>query len=202
MPRRPGTEELVQSILKDAYLELVVDRYTLTEDVSAGGRAEVEVQLHHQHEPDRSLVLEGSGVGAIDALFSAMQAHYAREYQSLESIRFTGFNVTGRMDTGKVHRGADAVAVVGLVVANSEGQSFDFEASGRSLVATALAVVVKATEYFVNSERAFITVYKAMRDAKERGRADLVNNYTAQLADLVNTTSYSQVIERIKSEML
>ena len=55
-----------------------------------------------------------------------------------------------------------------------------------------LAVVVGAAEYFVNSERAFISVYNAMSDAKDRRRSDLVGTYTGQLAELVNTTSYTR----------
>ena len=85
---------------------------------------------------------------------------------------------------------------------NSEGNLFEFERQGRSLVATAVLVVVEALEHFVNSERAFISVYKALQDARERGRSDLVQTYTAQLTELVRTTSYTQVIERIKAETL
>ncbi|MCA9559910.1 MAG: hypothetical protein H6704_12520 [Myxococcales bacterium] len=202
MNRRPATTELVKRVLRDSYLNLIVDRYTLAEDASEGGKASVTVELHHAHEPDHTMTLEGEGVGAIDALYHALHQHYVREYPSLETLLFTGFSVKGQMETGKGNHGADAEAAVGLVVSNSEGHAFEFEASGRSLVATALRVVVMATEWFINSERAFITVYRALRDARERGRVDLVNDYTAQLAELVNTTSYSAVTERIKNEVL
>jgi hypothetical protein len=129
-------------------------------------------------------------------------AHYAREFRSLETIQFTGFAVRARMDTTRAGTGSDAVGVVSLTVRNSEGNLFEFERQGRSLVATAVSVVVEALEHFVNAERAFISVYKALQDARERGRSDLVQTYTAQLTELVRTTSYTQVIERIKAETL
>jgi hypothetical protein len=38
-----------------------------------------------------------------------------------------------------------------------------------------------------------------MNDAKKRQRPDLMESYMSQLAELVKTTSYSEVIERIQS---
>ena len=53
-------------------------------------------------------------------------------------------------------------------------------------------------EYFVNSERAYITLYKALENARERNRQDLVDTYKAQMAEVVKSTSYSEVIERLQ----
>jgi hypothetical protein len=97
-------------------------------------------------------------------------------------------------------QGSDAECVVTLVVRNTEEREFRFEDSSRSLVAATLKVVVEAAEYFINSERAYITAFKAMVDARARNRQDLLETYTAQLAELVKTTSYSDVIERLKNE--
>ncbi|MCA9547300.1 MAG: hypothetical protein KC613_23015, partial [Myxococcales bacterium] len=57
-------------------------------------------------------------------------------------------------------------------------------------------------EYFVNSERAFVMLHRALLDAKGRHRADLVEQYTSKLAELVNSTSYSEVIQKIREESL
>lgn len=199
--RRDATVELIKRVLKDDYLQLLVEDYQLRENVAAGGECHVTVRLKNQIDGTLE-VIEGRGVGSIDALYHGLMEHYAREFQSLETIQFTGFSVKGKMETSRDHKGLDAVAEVVLTVQNSEGRVFEFEESGRSLVAAGLAVVVDAVEYFINSERAFISVYRALCDARERGRSDLVQTYTSQLAELVNTTSYTRVIERIKQAEL
>ena len=198
--RRTATEELIKRVLGEDYLSLGVERYELVEDVGEGTPCQVRAVLRDHNARSRRVEIEGEGAGFLDALYHGLMAHYAREFQSLGTITFTGFGVQAQMETSQ-GAGADAECLISLVVHNSEGREFIFEESGRSLVAAALAVVVEAAEYFVNSERAFISVYNAMSDAKERRRNDLVGSYTGQLAELVNTTSYTQVIERIKSEL-
>lgn len=199
MAQIESTRELIRSILKDDYVVPVVETYTITEDVGAGAPCRIAVTLRGA-EGAPGATIKGEGVGFIDALCAGLLAHYAREFESLKTVQFTGFNVRAKMDTTRVVTGSDAVGIVALTVRNSEGNLFEFERQGRSLTATALAVVVEAFEHFVNSEKAFITVYRALTDAKARGRADLTSTYTAQLAELVKTTSYTQVIERIRKE--
>lgn len=194
------TKELIRGVLKDDYLSLQIDRYAVSEAVEAAEPCRISVDLRHT-QSGRIETIEGEGVGFVDAVCRGMLDHYAREYHSLETITFTDFRVKGNMETGHAQK-ADAIGIVTLIVHNSDERKFEFEASGRSLIASAIRVVVDAMEYFVNSERAFITVYRALCDARDRDRADLVQKYTAQLSDLVRTTSYTSVIERIKAEAL
>lgn len=195
-----STKEVIRGVLAGDYLSLRVDEYTISEKVGAGEPCQTEVILKHTNH-DRQETIKGSGVGAIDAVCQGMLDHYAREFHSLETITFTDFRVRGNMETGH-GQNTDAEALVTLIVHNSDQRKFEFEASGRSLIAAVIKVVVDAMEYFVNSERAFITVYRALCDARDRNRGDLTEKYTAKLADLVRTTSYTKVIERIKNEAL
>ena len=172
----------------------------MSEEVADGQPCQVRATLRHVDDPRRFVEIEGEGVGFIDALYHGLMDHYAREFQSLETITFSGFSVKAQMETAE-GAGADAAGLISLVVTNSEAREFVFEESGRSLVAAGIAVVVEAAEYFVNSERAFISLYSAMQDARERKRSDLVDTYTAQLAELVKTTSYTKVIDRIRTEL-
>ena len=195
------TRETIRAILKDDYLAPVVDAYSITENDAAGTPCRITLALRHEGVEGVASI-EGAGVGFVDALCAGLMNHYALEFESLRTIQITGFNVRAKMDTTRVATGSDAVGIVALTVRNSEGVLFEFERQGRSLVAVAVAVVVEAMEHFVNSERAFIAVYRAMCDARERGRSDLVTTYTTQLSQLVTTTSYTQVIERIRKETL
>ena len=198
MFRRSATEDLIKEILGQNYVQLTAKSYGLEEHV-ADGECSVSVKIERTETVGREEMITGRGVGFVDALYRGLIEHYATEYPSLSTISFTNFEVKGEMATSMT-QGADAECVVNLVVQNSEKLEFRFEEKGHSLVAAAMHVVVEAAEYFINSERAYIVVYKARTDARQRNRQDLVQRYTAQLAELVRTTSYSDVIERIKDE--
>ncbi len=197
MHHRSSTLEMIKNVLQDDYINLNVKRYELSEDVG-NSPCSVVVELE-RGAGGPSEVIQGTGVGFVDALYHGLSAHYAREYPSLSTITFTGFEVEGHMNTSE-GQGADAECGVSLVVVNTEERKFRFADKGRSLVAVATKVVVEAAEYFINSERAYISAFRALLDAKERDRPDLIEVYTGQLAELVKTTSYSEVIERIKAE--
>ena len=199
MFHRTATEELIQQVLGTDYVNLKATEYHLRENLG-DGECSVDVKLIRSSSLDTVDEITGRGVGFIDALYHGLLEHYAREFPSLNTIVFTAFDVTGDMATSH-KQGSDATCVVTLSVQNTDGRVFRFEESGRSLVAASLQVVVEAAEYFINSEKAYITVYKAMADAKERNRPDLVETYTAHLAQLVKTTSYSEVIEKFHAEI-
>jgi len=44
-------------------------------------------------------------------------------------------------------------------------------------------------------------MYHALKDAKQRNRSDLVQRYTNAMAILVHNTSYSEVIDKIRSDL-
>ena len=196
MYHRTATEELIQKVLNEDYVHLSANTYELSETLGEGECA-VRATLNRRDPNERAETINGSGVGFVDALYHGLVEHYAREYPSLETIAFTRFEVKGNMGTTQA-QGADAECVVTLIVKNTDGREFRFEERDRSLVAASLRVVVEAAEYFINSEKAYITVFNAMSDARKRNRPDLIELYTGQLAELVKTTSYSEVIERIK----
>ena len=198
MYRRTATEEIIQEVLKEDFIRLDVVQYTITESVGPAP-CDVAVTMRPQGSSKANLMIEGQGVGFVDALYTGLVDFYAAEYPSLATIAFIGFEVEANMGT-TTRQGADAECTVTLVVKNTEEREYRFEESDRSLVAATLKVVVEAAEYFINSERAYIQVYRAMCDAQERHRPDLIERYTGWLAQLVTTTSYSEVIERIKSQ--
>ena len=200
MVQLDATLALVKQILKDDYLSLTVADYEISEPVIRDGPCRAVVTLRDPRGEMRTIM--GEGVGVVDALYHGMLGHYALEFGSLNTIQLSGFTVRGEMDTSRDKKGSDAVSVVTVTVSNSSGHSFDFERSGRSMVAAALAAVVEAIDFFINSERAFISAYHAVCDARERGRGDLVQDFTHQLSQLVATTSYTEVIKRIQDEVL
>lgn len=197
--RQNETDRLMRELLGEGYTHLRVKRVQIEEDLDrrqTGIHCEVTEELS-----GNTLVLSGQGVGLINAFFQGMVDRFATEYPSLKTIRFSSFSVQAHLDTKKEYAGTDSEGEVTLQIANSEGQLFRFTHISRSVISSAIIVTLLGLEYFINSERAFVTAYHALKDAKQRNRADLVQRYTDIMATLVQNTSYSEVISKIRSEM-
>ncbi|GAB4525171.1 MAG: hypothetical protein Tsb0020_43210 [Haliangiales bacterium] len=184
-------------MLGDGYLELELERLTIDEAPDATCKVVVQVKDHS----GTSHHIEGQGRGMVDAVFHAMLERYRQEYRSLETIELANFQVGTRMDTKEDKSGVDAVATVEIEVRNSEGIRFSFTDESRSLATSSARAVLAIVDYFVNAERAFITLYKSRQDAQERNRTDLVGRYTREMAEVVKSTSYTEVIENIRKEL-
>jgi len=191
----PPHESLIRRVLGANFFELTLHRLTI-EELDGGSRVKVEVL-----EGDQTVEVEGRGVGLVDALFVGLLDRYAREYQSLKTIQMTGFQVAADIETKKAQAGVDAVARVTLDVNNSEGRQFSFSDASRSVTTSSARAVLAMVQYFVNAERAFLTLHHARRDALARGREDLVSRYTAEMAAVVESTSYAEVIANIRKEL-
>lgn len=189
-------EQLIRRVLGSNYLELNIARLTMDEDPQSGSTVRASVT-----EGTQTVEVEGKGVGVVDALYAGLLARYGREYQSLKSIQLVGFHVTADIQTKKAMAGVDAVGRVTLDVTNSEGRHFSFTDATRSVTLSTAKCVIAAVQYFVNAERAFLTLHNARRDAIARGREDLVARYTAEMAEVVEATSYAEVIANIRKEL-
>ncbi len=188
--------ELIRRILGPSFLELRLTRLSTEEVPELAARVVVEVA-----ENGAATTIEGEGVGPIDALWGGLVGRYAREYQSLKSLELAGFTVSAAIESKRRKAGLDALARVELAVHNSEGKRFTFHDESRSVTVSAARAVIAIAEYFVNAERAFVTLFNARKDALTRGRQDLVARYTSELSEVVKCTSYAEVIESLRKEL-
>ena len=189
-------EPLIRRVLGANYLELGLVKLAIEEQPDAGTAVKVTVK-----EGESPVDVEGKGVGVVDAFYNALLSRYAREYQSLKTIQLVGFKVDADIQTKKASAGVDAVGKVTLDVTNSEGRHFTFTDASRSVTTSTARSVLACVQYFINAERAFLTLYNARRDALTRGREDLVARYTAEMAEVVEATSYAEVIANIRKEL-
>jgi hypothetical protein len=189
-------EPLIKRVLGMNYLQLSLVKLTVDEEPGAGTTVRAVVS-----EGNGPVEVEGKGVGVVDALYAALLARYAREYRSLETIQLSGFQVAADIESKKAQAGVDAVGKVTLDVMNSEGRHFQFTDASRSVTTSTARAVIACVQYFVNAERAFLTLHNARRDAIGRGREDLVARYTAEMAEVVESTSYAEVIANIRKQM-
>jgi hypothetical protein len=196
-----GQEEIIalmRETLGDNFTQLRVRRVVIEEDL-AGESTSVTCEVTDEATQD-SFVIASKGVGVIDAFFHGVVNRFANEYPSLNTIRFTSFSVGAKLDTKKEDSGTDSLAEVILEITNSEGKTFHFRNALRSVTASSILTTLRAMEYFINSERAYVTMYHAYTDAVERRRPELAQKYTNNMAIFVQNTSYSQVIEKIQKE--
>src|SRR5688500_944727 len=122
----------MREILRENYLELRVESHVLEEDIVAGStkiRA-VVAPVPPNTTGVKQRIVEGQGVGLVDAFYHGLVDQYSTEYPSLKSIRFVGFSLTGMLDRSRPRgaAGSDAVGEVRLLVENSEGNDFEFNA--------------------------------------------------------------------------
>ena len=193
----PEHQDLIRRVLGANYLELSVTRLRVEEEPEVSTRVVVVVA----ERGGQQIEVDGTGGGVVEAMYHALLSRYAVEYQSLKTVRLSGFSVEADLNTRNGGDGVDAVGTVTIDVVNSENRRFHFTDSSRSVTASIARAVVAVVQYFVNAERAFITLHNARRDAVERGRHDLVQRYTAELAEVVECTSYAEVIESFKKEL-
>lgn len=189
--------EQMRTVLGEDFLTLDVSGYELRE--SFDEEHCVIVCNVTENPGNRRFRVEGRGVGMLDAFFSALCDRYQHEQPSLETISFTHFQVRGLMgDDSSGGRASDAKAEARVGVKNSSGTEFDFAAVSTSVSHSSIEAVLEAVEYFVNSERAYVRIYKALEYYREQHRPDLVAKYTDLLAQMVRNTSYSTAVERLK----
>ncbi|MBI3179329.1 MAG: hypothetical protein HYZ27_06680 [Deltaproteobacteria bacterium] len=196
MMYKEAISKLVTDVLDGTELELKADTYTLEENFEAGA-ARLRCEVHDARTGARQ-VIEGQGVGLVDALWNGVVSRYSSEFPSLKSIRIVDFAIKANVDTGRQASRTDMAAMVTLRIANTSGKEFAFSHSSPSITRSSVAAVLDAVEFFVNSESAYIALYKALQHARAQNRVDSVARYTSQLATLVEATSYSEVIEQIR----
>ena len=192
----------MKEILQEQYMHLGVRSYTVHEDLenTQEGEAPCKISCELVGEDGEKMVVEGEGVGTIDAFFNALRTRLADDYPSLRSISFSEFSIRGLFShEDSRDTNADAEATVGIL--NSEGTEFIFKATARSVSRAGLQATVQAAEYFVNSERTFVRLHEILNHYRSEGRSDLVQKYTSLMSEVVKNTSYSEVVERIRQEL-
>jgi hypothetical protein len=196
-PTQQKALDTMRDVLGDDFLTIRVPRYELRE--SFDDDTCVVTCTVVEGPGDRTFTLEGKGVGMLDAFFHALAARYVVEHPSLETIKFSTFLVRGLMKDASDSNASDAKAEAIVGVTNSAGTEFQFSAVSPSVSHSSVEATLAAVEYFVNSERAYVRLYRALQHHRGGGRPELVAKYTELLAEMVRNTSYSSAVERLKS---
>lgn len=186
---------LMKEILQEDYVAFSVKNYSISEQLNNASLCRLNACLINADGSD--FVVEGEGVGSIDALFNGLIKRLADEYPSVRSISFSQFEIKALLTTDKSSK-AEAEAVVGAL--NSEGKEFIFCSTAPSISRAGIEAVVQVAEYFVNSEKTFLKLKSILQHYRETGRTDLVEKYTDLMSRVVENTSYSGISELKKQQ--
>lgn len=193
-PEAQRVDTLAREILRENYVHFSLERLEMVEDKDG-----VNTKATLSRSGGGDIDIEGKGVGLIDAFFDGIIKRFADEYPSLRTIAVSDFRVGSGFDAAQGRR-SDALAVATLRVRNSEGVEFQFERRTPSVTRSSVRVALDALTFFINSERAYVQLHLALKDAKDRRRSDLVEKYRGQMSVLVGATSYSEVIEKLRRD--
>ncbi len=197
-PQRQEMIARMQDILGDRFVVLHALNYRLEEDFETG-TAEITCTLLNKTTNNDLRTVQGRGAGLVDALFLALRNDLAKSFPSLESIRFHDFSIRALMGSRTDKTGSDAEAQVTLTVLSSEDVEFAFTATSRSIARASVDATLQAVGYFVNSEKAFIEIYNILQHYRKENRSDLVTKYQLLLGQMVQNTSYTEVIQQIRN---
>jgi hypothetical protein len=184
--------ELVKTVLGEGYIPLEVAFLDLHDNLSGSCTSTITLV------DGTSLV--GTGVGHVNAVFKAFKDHYMRECYSLRTLELSNFRVEVFKHRLENSDGSDAKCRVTLDIKTVEGRHFSFSDTSHSLTASTTRSAAAGAEFFVNSERAYVILYRALEDARERNRQDLVTRYEHQLGLLVESTNYTDILEQLRGE--
>jgi len=190
------TELLVRELLGDGYVTFKAAGLAFEENFE---NERVKVRCEVLNGGGAKHPISGEGVGLIDAFFTGLKARLSETYPSLKTIVFADFSVKADVATKKGLAGSDSSALIQLVVENGQNRRFAFTHSSRSITRSSLEVTLQACSYFVNSELAFVKTRQALEHAKKEKRSDSVERYTMILTQLVENTSYGDVIPKLSS---
>lgn len=199
MKNQEALTQLIAEVLDQDLVELSIASFKVFEAFDSG-RVELSAQLHEKRNAE-DIELSSQGVGTVHAFFNGLLQHFSEAYPSLKSINFADFRVEGELATAETDNRSDSSCTAVLLVRTSEDEFFEFRYPSNSVTSASLGSVTRAVAFFINSERAFVQLHNALAYARSEHRQDSVQRYTEQLTRLVEATSYSAVIAKLKEDL-
>lgn len=180
--------DLIRKVLSDKYVEINIDRLSIEEYIGEGNTVTLFRLLP-------GIEIKSAGVGVVDSLFNGLKDHFRKDFPSIEALYLSKFFVKAKT------AGTKASVDVEIEITNGYNNIFSFKHSSPSLLGSCVMVSANVAEFFVNSEYACRELYKSLHDAKLRGRVDLITRFEAELVEVVKSTSYTEVIEKVRKEL-
>lgn len=180
-------DELFEKYLKNK-LSLNLQSYALDEKKS---EAIIKICLEVDKE---EVLIQGEGVGLVDAGFNAYIDYFSEKHPSLSTISLS--DVYFQIDTGNREvLDLKSKTLLKLEFENDKKNKTCFSDRTQSMSFTAISVLTKAIEFYVNSELLFKRLKYLLDDAESRGRHDVASNFKYALTKVVEVTSYQSIAQ-------
>lgn len=189
-------QQVMKDTLQDEFLHFSLESFRVEERLESETMSRIVALIRLSNREDR-LPIEGEGSGTLHAFFMALRDRLGEEYPSIKAIQFTEIRARSLSLPRSLHP-TEAEVEVSLILTNSYGDHMDFVARSRSLIRATLEGFLQGVEYFVNSEKTYVRLYRALEHYRSQGRSDLIDKYTSLLTMVVRNTSYTEIIERMK----
>ena len=200
MKNQEALTELIAEVLDQDLVDISIRSFKVFEAFESG-QVELSATLYEKRE-DQDIELKSDGVGTVHAFFNGLLEHFSSAYPSLEEYQLRGLSSRRRaLSAAQTTSRSDGGCTAVLLVRTSEEEFFEFRYNSSSVTSASLASVTNAVAFFINSERAFVQLHNALAYARTEHRQDSVQRYTKQLTRLVEATSYSAVIDKLKEDL-
>lgn len=183
-----NTEIILQYFLE--YLtekkSLELKSYQLFEEPD---HSKIELALR---DDGKDIVIDGAGVGMIDAGFNSLINHFSKHYLSLNTIKLEDvyFQVDHRSDKDLSLKSKTEIK---LEFSNHCRDRTWFSGKTSSMGYTGVSVLVSAIEFYMNCELLFKRVKFLLEDAENRSRHDIASTYKYVLTRVVEVTNYQTI---------
>jgi len=141
---------------------------------------------------EQVLLKDTEGKGFVDCLFRSLQNHYVEKYPSLKRIRLADLSVDSLIASTKSGTGSDAKTSVVFKLEVDEKGIVEFRDSSRSIMYSSFVSALKAFEFYINCEAAFLKLQEILQNGKQRNRQDIVEKCKFDLSKITRMNSYEK----------
>lgn len=177
-------QEYIEEYLQEPF-KMRLSSYTVTEQESL---ASVELGLVINGANHTAV---GTGIGLVDAGFNSLMGHLSEKYTSLLTIRLT--DIYFQIDLKRDVVDLKSKTLIKIEFENDRKKKVFFKDRTTSLGFTTMSVLVKAIEFYVNSELLFKRLKYLVKEAEGRSRPDVASKFRYMLSKIVEVTSYQTV---------
>tara|TARA_R110000824_G_scaffold220681_1_gene407868 strand:+ start:323 stop:952 length:630 start_codon:yes stop_codon:yes gene_type:complete len=193
---REKVKDIIKQVLKNDYVELALKRVSFTESPDVDESVVCCEFFERTKKKEKTFQVDYRGRGAIDALWQLLMNHYSKNYSSLRTVFFRGFEIDTNLTTRRTKgSGSDAEVSVTLCLTNARKKDVAFRSRSRSILTSSVNAAFSAVEFYINSELAFKKLRNLIKNSKKRNRGDLTSTYMYQISEVVSVTSYDGLTE-------
>jgi hypothetical protein len=190
--RRENVKEIFEKRLKNKVIKLKPLSIKIEE---SGPNAQTSVDFSFERcSSNRKKIYsfeEIKGSGFVDAVFKTCYNTFIKDFKSLRNISLVDLIVKPIFSRGKNTSGSDAKTDIIFRLETKNHGMAEFSSRSRSIVYSSYTVTLEAFEFYMNCDKTFRVLKRALQDAQERNRADIADHCISDLTTLTKINSYA-----------